>query len=365
MTRFVYNLAWEQRRDFWRQYRATTGGALNFASQGRQVTDLRRECDWIRAIPYTCLTQALRDLDKAFASFFAGRSRYPSPRRRGVNDSFRLQASETGGIRRINKRWSEIRLPKIGAVRFRATRPVFGRLVSVTITRDALGWHVSFACEIEHEAPANDNPAVGIDRGVAVSLALSNGETFQLPDLSRLDLQRRRAQRVAARRKKGSKRRTKALRRAARISAKIARKRAHWQHEVSRSIAERFGTVVLEDLRITNMAAAGRGKRGLNRSIMNQGWGAFAAKLSYKLEERGGALIKVNPAYTSQTCSACGTVDSRSRESQASFACVECGFRSNADLNAANVILRRSTPSMPVEDARWGSVEAGTCLVAA
>lgn len=363
-TRFIYNLAFEQRDVFWRQYRAATSSHLNFVSQGRQVTELRREVDWIAAAPSSCLGQALRDLDRAFANFFAGRARYPTPRCKGVNDNFRINGKELG-VRSANGRWSAVRVPNLGWIKYRDTRPMRGRLLSATFSHDALGWHVIFACEIEHEAPANDNPAVGIDRGIAVSLALSNGETFQLPDLSRLDHLKRRAQRVLDRRQRGSNRRRKALRRVAQLSAKIARIRADWQHKASRDIADRFGLVVIEDLKVANMSASGRGKRGLNRSILNQGWGAFATKLAYKLEERGGALVTINPAYTSQTCSACGTVDSRSRESQASFACVECGFRANADHNAAIVILRRSTPSMPVEDAGYGSVETGTCLEAA
>lgn len=363
-TRLVYNLALEQRRDWWRQYLAATGGRLNYASQGRQITDLRREYEWIEAAPSTCLTQALRDLDRAFANFFSGRGGFPAPRKRGVNDAFRLQGKETK-LRRINRRWAEVRLPKLGWVRFRITRPMLGDLVSVTVSRDSLGWHASFACAIKHEAPANDNPAVGVDRGVAATLALSTGERMATPDISILDGRLRRAKRVVSRRKIGSKRRMKALRRSARIAGKIARVRACWQHRTSTDIAGRFGAVALEDLNIQNMTARGKRKSGLNRSILGQGWGGFATKLAYKLEERGGALVKVNPAYTSQTCSDCGAIDSDSRKSQASFVCTSCGFAINADHNAALIILRRSTPVMPVEGRGCAPVEAGTCLVAA
>lgn len=361
-TRFIYNLAWEQRRDFWRQYRAATGHGFSFVSQGREVTELRRIHDWLAAVPSACFTQALRDLDRAFSNFFCGRARFPSPRQKGQQDSFRLQGVNVE-TRPINRRWAAVRLPKLGWVKLRVSRPLAGRCLSVTISKDALGWHVSFACEIEHEAPANDNPSVGIDRGIAVSLALSNGEAFQLPDMSRLARQKRRAQRILSRRKRGSGRYRKQRRRVVGLLAKVARARADWQHKVSRSIAERFGTVVIEDLKIVNMSASGRGKRGLNRSILNQGWGAFAAKLGYKLEERGGALVKVPAAYSSQTCSDCGAVDATSRKSQSAFECVHCGFAANADHNAAIVILRRSTPS--VEGAGCGPVEARTMREAA
>ncbi|MCA1775376.1 MAG: transposase, partial [Loktanella sp.] len=103
-----------------------------------------------------------------------------------------------------------------------------------------------------------------------------------------------------------------------------------------------------------------RQKAGLNRAILDQGWHGFETVLAYKLEERGGHLCKVDPRYTSQTCSACGAVDRGSRESQASFHCRTCGFRAHADHNAAINILRRNTASMLVEEGHWVSVEART-----
>jgi putative transposase len=225
----------------------------------------------------------------------------------------------------------------------RLTREWRGRVVSARFVKDALGWHVSLACEIEHEVPANDLPAVGIDRGVANTLALSTGELLSTPSTAKLERRKKRAQRALARRKRGSNRYRKQRLRVARIAAKIARVRADWRHWTTTDIARRFGTVAVEDLRTSNMTTKGRGKRGLNRSILEQGWGAFERVLAYKLEERGGTLVKVNPAYTSQECSACGAIDKASRESQASFACRHCGFRAHADHNAAINILRRST----------------------
>jgi putative transposase len=362
VTRFVYNLALEQRANFWRQYKSATGRRLDYVSQGREVTALRREVDWIAAVPATPMVQALRDLDRAFAAFFKGRCAFPGFRRKGANDSFRFKAIETR-VTQLNRRWAAVRVPKIGWVRFRDTRPMRGKMVNVTITKAANGWHACFACEIEHEAPANDLPPIGIDRGIANTLALSTGEMLSMPDLTQLERRRKRAQRILSRRVRGSNRYRKQRRQVRRIAAKIARCRSDWRHKASLDIARRFGTVSLEALQIPNMTRGGRGKRGLNRSILEQGWGAFERVLSYKLEERGGALIKVNPAYTSQTCSACGAIDKASRESQARFACRHCGFVAHADHNAAINILRRSTPC--VEGSGCAPGEALTVNLAA
>ncbi len=100
-------------------------------------------------------------------------------------------------------------------------------------------------------------------------------------------------------------------------------------------------------------------KRGLNRAILNVGWQRIETMLAYK----AARFVKVDPAYTSQTCASCGTVDRRSRESQASFVCTACGHRDNADRNAAiNILNRGNTPG--VEPVRWGGDEARTVQVA-
>lgn len=358
VSRLIYNLGLEQRRDFWRKYRRAEGKGITSASQTREVTALRREFEWIRAVHTDVTTAALRDLEKAFAAFFAGRSGFPTPRKKGSADSFRFAARYVS-IRKLNAKWWEIRLPSIGWVKFRATRLMPDDMRTVTVARRGAGWVVAVACGVDSSEAVDG--AVGIDRGVAVAVATSNGEMHVAPvALTRLDAKRRRAQKTLARRKRGSKRYAKQRARVAAIASKAARVRKDFNHRITAGITARFGTVAIEDLKIKNMTASAAGtlaepgvnvaqKRGLNRAILNQGWGQFEAFLAYKLEHRGGHLIKVNPAYTSQTCSDCGTIDKASRESQARFACVACGHEENADTNAAKNILRASSSWLDVE----------------
>ena len=324
------------------------------------MTALRTEYDWIAAVSQTCQHQALRDLDKAFANFFAGRAKYPTPHRKGVNDSFRFQGREVE-TKRLNAQWSAVWLPKIGWVKFRDTRPMRGVCKNATVSPHALGWHISFACEIEHVAPVNICQSVGIDRGVANTLALSNGELLSLPaSLAILERRKRKAQKALARKRRNSNRRKRALARFSRLSAKIAHVRRDWQHKAALSIAGRFGDVTIEDLKIVSMTASAKGtveepgrmarqKAGLNRAILPQGWQSFETILAYKLEKRGGMPTNVPAACTSQTCSVCGCIDRRSRESQARFVCVHCGHEAHADTNAAIEILRRNAESMRME----------------
>lgn len=364
VTRFIYNLALEQRRDFWRQFLATSGRHLSWVQQSKELTELRREYNFVADVPRVCLEQALRDLDKAFGAFFAGRTGYPSWRKRGENDRIRFQARDTR-LRQLNAKWDAVRLPGIGWVKFRRSRSITGAALNVTISRSGDDWSISLACDVGVAPPlALVGDAVGIDRGAANTLALSNGEMISVPSSATLERRRRKAQRVLSRRRRGSQRYMKQKRRVARLSSKIGRSRTHHLHVASSQIARRFSLVALEDLNVKALTASAKGtvdepgrnvrqKSGLNRSILAQGWSRFATMLGYKLEAAGGRLVFVPAAYSSQTCSVCGTIDARSRKSQAVFHCVSCGHRSHADTNAAIEIQRRSTALLLAEEGKF------------
>ena len=397
VVRLVYNLALEQRRLF--GPRTFTGvrrtcpvTARPRARQGQsdtdhvrkavptsamslsdELSDLRREFPWIGAVSQTAQNQAFRDLDAACAAFFEGRAGYPRPRKRGVDDSFRHVGREIA-VRRLNARWSEVKVPKIGWIRYRDTRPLpaaaSGRveILNATLRRRASGWEIAIAVRCEIAAAPLPRAACGIDRGVAIPYALSTGEAVHLPaTMARRERSIRRAQQAASRRQRGSNRHKKAQRRAAVLMRRNAGARVHVAHVLSRRLVQSFGLVAIEDLRITAMTASARGTReepgrrvaqkaGLNRAIRNVGWHALERMLAYKLQETGGLLIKVKAAYSSQTCAACGHVDARSRESQAIFRCTACGAAHNADINAAQVILQRALAGAEDEAAwRWNT----------
>lgn len=353
VVRLIYNVALEQRTTFWRQFRTAEGRHISYPSQAKELTAIRAEVPWIAECPIDAQQQALRDLNQAFQNFFSGRAGYPKPRRKFVNDAFRIPASRVGKIEVLNRKWARVRLPKIGAVKFRHTRPVRGAVGNVTVIREANGWHVVFACAFEHVAPANDNPAVGVDRGVVNNVALSTGELDSMPP-SNLDELHKGWQRTAARRRKRSRRQQKAKAHAARVAAKAARRRRHWQHVSTTRLARRFGTAVIEDLKVRNMTASAKGtveepgtnvvqKAGLNRSILRAAWFQYETILAYKLDFVGGSVVKIDPRHTSLTCSQCGSRDKGNRENQAKFLCLSCGHADHADVNAAVNILKAGT----------------------
>jgi putative transposase len=372
-VRFTYNLALEQRRDWHRP-----GRRFTFAGQCREVTALRAGVDWLRDVPVHALQQALRDLDRAYRNWWAGRARAPTPRRRGQNDAMRFPDPATFAFRRLSRRVGEVKLPKLGWVRLRWDKAIPGEVRNITVARRAGVWTVAAQYEREVSDPErSDLPAVGIDRGVAAFAALSNGTTIAPANEGKRALRAlARAQRRLARKQKGSSNRRKQARRVARIQARVARARKDFLHKASTAIAKSHGVVVLEELEVRNMVRSARGtpeapgrnvraKAGLNRAILDQGWGTFRAMLGWKLAERGGRLVEVPARDTSRTCAACGVVDAASRSGRR-FRCTACGHEAHADTNAAVEILRRwGTPSLPVEAARGRAGEAGTSRRAA
>jgi len=344
-ARYVWNLAVEQHRH-WRSGRASAPGYLE---QCRQLTAARAEYPWLAVGSQMVQQQALRDFAQAMVAFFdpgnpAGR---PSWRKADRNEGFRIvgQRGRQWDVRRLSRKIGQVWVPKAGWVRFRWSRAMPPGIKSYRVTRDRAGrWHVAFAVlPAPIPAPGNGN-VVGIDRGVAVSAALSTGELLHTPGLTAAE--RRRVQRLEhklARATRGSNRRRRVKHAIARLHARQADRRKDWAEKTSTDIARRFDVIRVEALKIGAMTRSAKGtaempgrnvraKAGLNREILRAGWGLLIRRLEDKAH---GRVEKVNPKYTSQTCSACGHRDPESRESQSRFRCRACGLTVNADVNAA------------------------------
>ena len=347
-ARYVWNLAVEQ-HGHWRPGRA---GAPGYLEQCRQLTAARAENPWLAAGSQTVQQQALRDFAQAMTAFFdpGNPARRPSWRKAakaGRDEGFRItgRRGRQWDVRRVSRKVGQLWVPKAGWVRFRWSRAVPPGVKSYRVTMDRAGrWHVALAV-IPGPVPAPGNgEAVGIDRGVAVSAALSTGELLHCPALTtRERIRLRRLQRQLTRAKRGSNRRGRVKHAIARLKARETDRRRDWAEKVSTGIARRFDLIRVEDLQVTNMTRSARGTRadpgrnvrakaGLNRGILGSGWGLLVRRPQDKAP---GRVEKVSPAFTSQRCSACGQVDRSSRESQARFVCTACGFACHADVNAA------------------------------
>ena len=285
------------------------------------------------------------------AAFFdpGNPARRPSWRKAGRHEGFRIVGrGRQWDVRRVSRHVGQVWVPKAGWVRFRWSRAVPAGVKSYRVTRDRAGrWNVAFAV-IPAPVPAPGNgQVVGIDRGVAVSVALSTGDLLHCPALTARERARlRRLQRRLARARRGSNRCGRVKHAIARLRARESDRREDWAEKASTGIARRFDVIRVEDLRIGNMTRSAKGTRGnpgrnvrakagLNREILGSGWGLLVRRLADKAP---GRVEMVRPAFTSQRCSACGHVDPESRESQPRFVCTACGFAGHADVNAARNI---------------------------
>ena len=343
-ARYVWNLCVEQ-ESHWRPGRAKMPG---FAGRCRQLSEARAAEPWLAEGSVIVQQQAIRDHDQAMRNYYAGTHRRPSWRKAGRDEGFRIVHLKPGDVRRLNRKTGEVRIPKAGWVRFRWSRQVPQDAKSFRVTRDRAGrWHVAFAVVPEPVPAPGNGQAVGIDRGVAVAAALSTGEFLHAPGLTPRERRRlRRLERKLARARRGSNRRARVRLAIARLKARESDRRKDWAEKTSTDVAGRFDVIRVEDLQIGNMTRSAKGtveepgrnvraKAGLNRGILRSGWGLLVRRLEDKAP---GRVEKVRPAYTSQRCSACGHIAAGSRESQALFRCVACGYACNADVNAARNI---------------------------
>jgi transposase len=316
-----------------------------FAERCRQLTDARAGNPWLAAGSVTVQQQAVRDHDQAMRNFFAGTHRRPTWRKAGRDEGFRVVAVKPSDVRRLNRHWGEVKVPKAGWVRFRWSRPVPDGVKSFRVTRDRCGrWHVAFAAVPEPVPGPGTGEVAGVDRGVRVTAALSTGEMLTVPGLG--DREKRRLvklERKLAKAKRGSSRRGKVKAAVATVKAHETDRRKDWAEKTPTDLARRFDVIRVEDLSIRNMTRSAKGtpqqpgknvaaKAGLNREIHKAGWGLLVQRPEQKAP---GRVQKVPAAYTSQRCSACGHIAWENRESQAAFQCVACNFACNADVNAA------------------------------
>jgi IS605 OrfB family transposase len=346
--RAVWNTALEQ----WRECRRR-GAWINYVEQARQMAEAKKDpyCAWLADAPSCTLQQTLRDLEKACKAHGAFKVRWRSKARSAP--SFRFPDPNNIVVRRLTCRLGKVKLPKFGWVKFRWSRPLGGTIRNATVLRNGGRWYISFCVEDGvTEVAANGKLPVGVDRGVKVAIATSDGMLRDRGFVTSAETKRlkRLQQQLARQKNKRSNRRKTTRAKITTLNARIRNRRTDFAAWTANKLTRDHGLVVVEDLKVANMVRSAKGtieapgknvraKTGLNRSIMNKGWGGFLLALEHKARYNGSQIVKVNPAYTSQTCNACKHVARENRESQAVFRCVACEHQDNADVNAARNIL--------------------------
>jgi putative transposase len=302
------------------------------------------------------LQEVLRRVKKAFDAFFRRVKNgetpgYPRFQGKGRYASFTYPQ---GGFELIK---GKVVLSKIGYIKVKLHRPLSGKIKTCTLKKEGEHWYVIFACEIEQEQqrhmPYTDE-AVGIDLGIHHFAALSTGDVIDNPRAYRnAEKKLVKAHQEVSRKKKGSNRRKKAVKRLSSAYRKVASQRADFLHQWSRRLVNTYTMIVFEDLSPSHMSKRPKPKQdevtgqylpngaaaksGLNKSIFDAGWSTFVALCESKAAWAGTIqVIRVDPKYTSQVCCNCGKIRPKTLDER--WHSCECGCELDRDVNSAKAI---------------------------
>ncbi len=333
--RELYNAALQERRDAYRQRRAT----LTCYDQQKSLREVREVRPEYAGIHVHVLQDALTRLDRAYRAFFrrirAGETPgFPRFKGRDRYQSFTFKEAGNGA-KLVNGR---LRIHGIGHVKLKMHRPYAGTLKQISVSLDSDGhWYAALVCV---DAPAEPlfptGVGIGIDVGITTFAALSNGQLVANPrPLLSAQTAVAAAQRVVSRRKRGSRRRSKAVRLLAKQHARVRNTRKDFHHKTALDIVRRFDHIAIEDLNVKGLA-----RSMLAGFVHDAGWAQFATILSNKAESAGRTMVRVDPRGTSQQCSECGA-EVRKTLSVRVHECPHCGYSADRDTNAACNIKRR------------------------
>jgi putative transposase len=313
--------------------------SLTAASQSAQLPEIKNVRPEYRDIHSQVLQDVLTRLDRAFQAFFrrvkAGET--PGyPRFQGANRSNSFTYKQFGNGATLDN--GCLVLSKIGRLAVRWSRPLEGTPKTVIITREADGWYVCFSCA---DVPCKPLPLsgqeTGIDLGLESFATLADGSQIANPRIFRVaEMNLKWAQRRVARRKKGSRRRRKAVKLLAKAYQQVRQVRQDFHHKQALSLVQQYDIIYHEDLQVANMVR----NHALAKSISDAGWGQFCTILAFKAAYAGKQVVAVPPAFTSQACSGCGVIVKKALSVRWHL-CPECGTSLHRDHNAALNILRR------------------------
>ncbi len=382
VTRELYNAALQERRDAYRLRKLSVSAKMQYA----ELTALRQPATWIdsrvAAVYRECEDAVLCRLDLAMQAFFrrCKRGETPGFPRFKARDRWK-QLTFPHGDRalKLDTTQSKVTVPGIGSIKLRKGRnvPAFGR--AWLVERNDR-WYACFECERNVQPMPATGVLLGVDRGVHVLAVLSDGTLIpnaavgEKRKVATKRLQREldaasvfvgsgRGRRCVNRR---DPKRIAAVKRLARAKEREGNARRDYAHKSARRIVDRADVIGIEALRLRNMTRSAKGtteqsgrnvaaKAGLNRVVLDAGFGLLEQMILAKAEEAGRRVVRVNPRFSSQECSQCGTIARESRRRRR-YECITCGYRNHADVNAALVIRRRAqlalmSEPIPAEDA--------------
>jgi putative transposase len=331
-VRYVYNRALAERSRAWTQEQRR----ISYAESDKMLTGWKRDAEtmWLTEPSKGPLQAALRNLQGAFDKFWRKQTGYPQFKKKG-----RSKDSATYFANCFTYRNGQIKLAKQAEplnIRWSRPLPESAQPSQVTVSRDSAGlYHISILVEDTITEHTPTDAMLGVDAGITSLYTLSTGEKISNPRHEKKDRARlARAQRVLARKQKGSANRAKARLKVARVHARIADRRRDHLHKLSTRLVRENQVIAIEDLSVRNMVR----NRSLARAISDASWSRFRSMLEYKADWYGRSVVAVDRFYpSSKTCSSCGRINDSMPLQVRHWAC-RCGAIHDRDVNAAKNI---------------------------
>ncbi len=328
LCRSLYNASLQERRDAYQINRIS----INYQAQQNQLPEIKVTNPEYKNIHSQALQNVLKRCERAFDGFFRrikAKQTAGFPRFKGASryDSFCYPQSG------FSLTGDKLTLSKIGKVKIKLSRQIIGKVKTCQIKKEIDKWFVIFTVETAAKPLPKTSKQVGIDAGIENFATLSDGTQIDnWKYYEQCQKRLRRAQRSVSRKKKGGQNRKKAVLKLRQIHNQIKNRRADFQHKLSTHLVKEFDLIVIEKLSILGLS------RGiLSKQVHDASWSSFFNMLDYKAENAGRQLIKINPAFTSQTC-ICGHREKKSL-SQRQHNCLECGYSNHRDIVSAQIIL--------------------------